>query len=89
MENSKLSEIATPSEIASVLQSDEGRQALEYFLNNFADHGIFNDGNISCFFHCLLNQLLTFLSFGISVAQRMSHISYDSYDMSHTKNKTN
>ena len=48
MENSKLSEIATPSEIASVLQSDEGRQALEYFLNNFADHGIFNDGNYSC-----------------------------------------
>ena len=45
MENSKLAEIATPSEIASVLQSDEGRQALEYFLNNFADHGIFNDGN--------------------------------------------
>ena len=44
----KLSEIATPSEIASVLQSDEGRQALEYFLNNFADHGIFNDGNYSC-----------------------------------------
>ena len=44
MENSKLAEIASPSEIASVLQSDEGRQALEYFLNNFADHGIFNDG---------------------------------------------
>ena len=48
MENSKLAEIATPSEIASVLQSDEGRQALEYFLNNFADHGIFNDGNYPC-----------------------------------------
>ena len=48
MENSKLAEIASPSEIASVLQSDEGRQALEYFLNNFADHGIFNDGNYSC-----------------------------------------
>ena len=40
MENTKLKEIASPSEIASVLQTDEGIQALEYILKS----GTFNDG---------------------------------------------